>query len=93
MTRLEEVQLDLDWVDTIYANLKRAILKRGSVAMKNDFDMIFKGVKGLARGTHFRQAWDRLANVDNLVEKCAPRTKYEWAVIVKKGQPSTVAFR
>ncbi len=92
LTKLEEVQLELDWVDTIYDNLKHAILKRGSVSMKNDFDLIFDGVRGLARGTHFRKAWDRLAD-EELVEMCRPHTKYEWAVIVRKVGASGVTFR
>jgi len=93
LTKLEEVQFDADWIDVIYENLKRVILKRGSVSMNNDFDLIFEGVKGLARGTHFRKAWDRLAEVDKLVVECPPRTNYEWVVLNRKTQPSTVSFR
>lgn len=70
-----------EWVDTIYENINRALDRRPSLTMKDDFDIIFDGVVGAARGTHFRKAWDRL-HKDGLATKCE-NARYEWAVIAR----------
>ena len=88
---LEEVQLEEDWRETIYENLKAALEKRASVSMAKDFEVIFAGVKGGARGTHFRKAWDRLAK-DGLAEKCTTGSKYDYAVVSRAGQTPNVTF-
>jgi hypothetical protein len=92
VSELEEVQLEDDWRDSIYENLKAALIHRASVSMDKDFEVIFAGVKGGARGTHFRKAWDRLAK-EGLAEKCPPKTKYDYAVVSRPLQTAPVAFR
>lgn len=91
VSELEEVQLEEDWRDTIYENLKGALVNRASVSMDKDFEVIFAGVKGGARGTHFRKAWDRLAK-ERLAEKCPPKTKYDYAVVSRPVQARPVTF-
>ena len=88
---MEEVQLEEDWRQTIYDNIKAALDSRPSLSIEKDFDIIFDGVKGLARGTHFRKAWDRLAK-EGFVEKCLPKTKYDYAVIYKAQETARVSF-
>jgi len=88
---MEEVQLEDDWRQTIYENMKNALQSRPSLSMEKDFDLIFSGVKGLARGTHFRKAWDRLAK-EELVDKCPPNTKYDYAVIYRAQNTAKVSF-
>jgi hypothetical protein len=79
--KFAEVQLHDEWVDTIYGNLRRALEQRPSVSMKNDFDLIFNGVVGAARGTHFRKAWDRLYE-DGIAAKRVG-SSYEYATVVR----------
>jgi three-Cys-motif partner protein len=92
ISEMEEVQLEEDWRDTIYENLKAALANRASLSMDKDFEVIFAGVKGGARGTHFRKAWDRLAK-EGLAEKCLPKTRYDYAVVSRAVQSSPVIFR
>lgn len=79
--KLDNAQLESEWVDTIYDNLRRALAARPSVSMKDDFDLIFDGVVGSARGTHFRQAWDRL-HEEGVASKRVG-SKYEYAVVAQ----------
>lgn len=78
---LDDVQLHDDWVDTIYENLREALRTRPSVSMNDAFGVIFNGVVGAARGTHFRKAWDRL-HAEGLASKRVG-TSYEWAVVTR----------
>src|SRR5690606_12377397 len=58
---MSKKQDEADWISTITTNMETALQTRDSLTMKDDFDVIFAGVVGYARGTHFRQAWDALA--------------------------------
>lgn len=79
--KYDDNQLFDEWVNTIYENINRALDSRPFLSMKDDFDVIFDGVVGAARGTHFRKAWDRL-HKDGLASKCE-NARYEWAIIAR----------
>jgi three-Cys-motif partner protein len=76
---MSKKQDEADWVAAITANIDNALQIRDSLTMKEDFDVIFEGVVGYARGTHFRQAWDALAKRE-IVRK-RDGTDYAKAVI------------